>query len=190
LRRGAIHDFYLEIEEYLEKIADEQIVLAGPGTAKIQFRNVLSKNLQNRIIDTIDIDIDNKQELLKKSIHLISEYEKKISYEAVEHLKNEILKDGLAVYGLDDTLNAVKNGQVDLLLIEKDYKIKGCLCEHCQILNAGPIKDCPVCGGPVTEADVIEEILEFAERTDAKIEFTDSEELSKLGHIGAILRFN
>lgn len=189
LRRGAIHDFYLEVKEYLEKIADEQIVLAGPGTAKIQFRDVLSKNLQNRVIDTIDIDIDDEQKLLKTSIHLVSEQEKMESREAVEHLKKEILKDGLAVYGLDETLSAVKNGQVDLLIIEKDYKLKGCLCEHCQILKSGPIKDCPVCGGPVTEADVIEEILEFAERTDAKIEFTDDEEISKLGHIGGLLRY-
>jgi len=37
--------------------------------------------------------------------------------------------------------------------------------------------------------DVIEEIIEFAERTDADIEFTDDEEISNLGHIGAILRF-
>jgi len=189
LRRGAIHDFYLEVKDYLEKIADEQIVIAGPGTAKIQFRDILPKNLQNRILDTIDIDIDDEQKLLKESIHLVSEHEKMESREAVEHLKKEILKDGLAVYGFDDTLTAAKNGQVDLLIIEKDYKLKGCLCEHCQILKAGPIKDCPVCGGPITEADIIEEILEFAERTNAKIEFTDDEEISKLGHIGAILRF-
>ncbi len=55
--------------------------------------------------------------------------------------------------------------------------------------SRGPIKDCPVCGEPVSEADVIEEIIEFAERTDAEIEFTDDIEISKLGHIGGILRY-
>jgi len=189
LRRGSINAFFSEVGDALQKVADEQIVIAGPGTAKIQFKGTLSKNLQNRIIDTIDIDIYDEQKLLKASINLVSEHEKMESREAVEILKKEILKDGLAVYGLDDTLNAVKNGQVDLLIIEKDYKLKGCLCEHCQILKAGPIKDCPVCGGPVTESDVIEEILEFAERTDAKIEFTDDEEISKLGHVGGLLRY-
>jgi peptide subunit release factor 1 (eRF1) len=150
---------------------------------------MLSKNFQQRIIDVIDVDMDDEQKLLSESIHLISEYEEKISHEVVGQLMKEILKDGLAVYGLDDTLSAVKNGKVDLLIIEKDYKIKGCLCEHCQILKSGPIKNCPVCGGPVTEADVIEEILEFAERTNAKIEFTDDKQLSKLGHIGGLLRY-
>jgi hypothetical protein len=42
---------------------------------------------------------------------------------------------------------------------------------------------------PTSEADVIEEIIEFAERTGARVEFSDDVELSKLGHIGGILRY-
>jgi len=189
IRKGAIHDFFSEVAEILEKFSNEQIVLAGPGPVKINFKDRLSKNLQQRVIGVIDIDMNDEKNLIKESIHLISEKEETVSRKAVEHLKEEILKDGLAVYGMDDTLKAVKNGQIELLIVEKDYKLKGCICEHCQIVKAGPIKDCPVCGAPVSEADIIEEIIEFAERTDAEIEFTDDEEISKLGHIGGILRY-
>jgi len=189
IRRGAIHDFFSEVAEFLGNVSDKQMVLAGPGPAKIQFRDMLPKHLRQRIIDVIDIDMADEQKLLKESIHLISELEKTTSSKTVQHLKEEILKDGLAVYGFDDTLQAVKNGQVELLIVEKDCKLKGCICEHCQIVKAGPIKDCPVCGGPVSEVDVIEEIIEFAERTDAEIEFTDDKEISNLGHIGGVLRY-
>ena len=189
LRKGAIHAFFSEVEEALEKIADKQIVLAGPGQAKLQFQDMLSKHLAERIVEVIDIDIDDEQQLLKESARLISKREEQKSHDAVQQLKSEILKDGLAAYGLDDTLQAVKNGQVELLIVEKDYKLKGCLCEHCQIVRAGHVKDCPMCGRPTSEVDVIEEIIEFAERTDADIEFTDDEEISNLGHVGAILRF-
>ncbi len=189
LRKGAIHTFFSEVEEALEKIADKQIVLAGPGQAKLQFQDMLSKHLAERIVEVIDIDINDEQQLLKESARLISKREEQKSHDAVQQLKSEILKDGLAAYGLDDTLQAVKNGQVELLIVEKDYKLKGCLCEHCQIVRAGHVKDCPMCGRPTSEVDVIEEIIEFAERTDADIEFTDDEEISNLGHVGAILRF-
>ena len=189
LRKGAIHAFFSEVEGALEKIADKQIVLAGPGQAKLQFQDMLSKHLAERIVKVIDIDIDDEQQLLKESARLISKREEQKSHDAVQQLKSEILKDGLAAYGLDDTLQAVKNGQVELLIVEKDYKLKGCLCEHCQIVRAGHVKNCPMCGRPTSEVDVIEEIIEFAERTDADIEFTDDEEISNLGHIGAILRF-
>jgi len=86
-------------------------------------------------------------------------------------------------------LQAVKNGQVELLIVEKDYKLKGCLCEHCQIVRAGPVKDCPMCGRSTSEVDVIEEIIEFAGRTNADIEFTEGEEIADLGHVAAILRY-
>ena len=109
--------------------------------------------------------------------------------DAVQMLKSEILKDGLAVYGIKDTLAAVKNGQVDLLLIQKDVKLPGWICENCQVVEKGYKDSCPYCSGNTSKVDVLEEILEFAERTDAEIEFTDSEELADLGHIGAILRF-
>jgi peptide chain release factor subunit 1 len=189
LRRGAIHAFFSEVIESLQKISEERIVLAGPGTAKNQFIDMLPKNIKEKIVEVIDISIDDENELLKKSINLISEMEEQKSHEAVKLLKQEILKDGLAAYGIKDTLKAVKNGQVELLLIEKDCKPKGWICENCQIVDEGVNTTCPYCGKNTSEVDVIEEILEFAERTDADIEFTDDEDISKLGHVGALLRF-
>jgi len=189
LRKGAINAFFSEVAEALQERADERIIIAGPGTAKNQFIDMLPKELKNKIVDVIDISIDDEKKLMKESVHLISEKEQRESREAVQHLKEEILKDGLAVYGLDETLEAVKNGQVELLVIEKDCKLRGWICENCQIVGKGTKKLCPYCGKKTSEVDVLEEILEFAERTDAEIEFTDDEEIANLGHVGAILRF-
>lgn len=189
LRKGAISAFLSEVVESLRDIADERIIIAGPGTAKNQFLEMLPKDINDRVVDIIDINIDDEKKLLKESIYLISEREQMKSQEAVHHLKEEILKDGLAVYGLEETLNAVKNGQVDLLIIEKDYKLQGWICENCQVVNEGNKSICPYCGKKTSEVDVLEEILEFAKRTDAEIEFTDDEEIANLGHIGGILRF-
>lgn len=189
IRKGAIHDFFTEVKEYLEQMDEDQIVLAGPGTAKNQFEDTLPKHLKEKIVDVIDVDWDDEQEIIKQSLTIISDKEELESKNAVQQLKEEILKNGLGVYGFDDTLTAAKNGQIDVLIVEKDFHLKGCLCEHCQILKSGPVKDCPVCGNSTTEADVIEEIIEFAERTDASIEFTNDEEISNLGHIGGLLRY-
>ena len=42
----------------------------------------------------------------------------------------------------------------------------------------------------MSEVDVIEEIIEFAERTDTKIEFVDDNPiLQELGGVGGLLRF-
>lgn len=189
LRKGAISAFLSEVVEALQKRANERIIIAGPGNSKNQFIDMLPKDLNDKIVDVIDISIDDEKKLMKESIHMISEREQRKSHEAVQHLKEEILKEGLAVYGLEDTLNAVKNGQVELLIIQKDYKLRGWLCENCQVVREGANKSCPYCGKKTSEVDVLEEILEFAERTDADIEFTDDKEIANLGHVGAILRF-
>ena len=53
------------------------------------------------------------------------------------------------------------------------------------------IKDkCPYCGSRTSEVDVIEELIEFAERTDTKVEFVeDNHILVELGGVGGLLRF-
>ena len=189
LRKGAINTFLSEVVEALKEKADKRIIIAGPGPVKNQFIKILPKEMKDRIVDIIDINIDDEKKLLKKSIYLISEKEQRKSQEAVQQLKEEILKDGLAVYGIEETLNAVKNGQVELLIIQKDYKLLGWICENCQIVGEGIKKLCTNCGKQTSKVDVLEEILEFAERTDAEIEFSDDEEIRDLGHIGAILRY-
>ena len=189
LRRGAIKAFLSEVAEALKKFSDDSIIVAGPGTIKNQFLDLLSKEIRDKVVDVIDISIEDEQKLLKESFRLIAEREQTESDEAVQLLKQEILKDGLATYGIVETLKAVKNGQVDLLIIEKNYKIRGWICENCQVVEQGVKKSCPYCKNKTSEVDMIEEIIEFAERTNANIEFTDSDEIANLGHVGAILRF-
>ncbi|MBD3408118.1 MAG: hypothetical protein GF411_18500 [Candidatus Lokiarchaeota archaeon] len=189
LRKGAIQDFYKEVIEHIDTHETEQIVLAGPGTAKQHFSEQLPKHLQEKIIASFDVDIDDEEQVLSSSLSKMKDYEQQEADDLVQRIKAEVLTDGLGVYGLEETLAAAQQGKIDVLVIEKDYKLKGCVCEHCQLIKSGPIKDCPICGGPTSEADVIEEIIEFAERTGATIEFTKHDELHNLGHIGALLRF-
>ena len=66
LRKGAIRGFFSEVAEILGKYADEQIVLAGPGPSKIQFKDMLPKPLQDRIINVIDVDMGDEKNLLKR----------------------------------------------------------------------------------------------------------------------------
>jgi len=189
LRKGAIHAFFTDVLEALQKHADNEIILAGPGQAKNQFFDMLPKHLKDSVVEVVDIDARDETQLLKRSIDLMKEKEHFESSNAVKHLKEEIVTDGLAVYGVDETLAAVRNGQVELLIIEKDFRASGWICEQCQIVRVGRAKVCSNCGGSVSEVDVLEEILEFAERTDAKVEFTGDPEIADLGHVGGILRY-
>lgn len=189
LRKGEIHSFFAEVADALRPSSDENIILAGPGYAKMQFRNSLPLTLQKKIIGIIDVDINEEKDLLKESIEFMSKEGKKEKIHIIQQLKREILRDGLAVYGVMETMRAVKNGQAEIVLIEKSYSIKGWICEKCQIVEKGNAKICPYCGGHTSEVDVIEELIEFAERMETHVEFIDNEEIRKIGHVGALLRY-
>lgn len=189
LRDGEIHAFFGEVAEVLRDVAGGKIILAGPGHAKMEFKNSLPTVLQKKIIGVIDVDIGAERELLKESVNVINEREKEEKYQAIQQLRKEILKDGLGVYGIMDTMTAVKNGQAELLLIEKGYTLKGWICESCQVVEKGATNTCPYCRKHTSQVDVIEELIEFAERTETRVEFVEDKEIKKLGHVGALLRY-
>lgn len=189
IRKGEIHAFFVEIIEELEKMGNEAIIIAGDGIAKKEFERMLPDNLKSRVIASIDIDMRNEEELLKESTNVMAERERNIEYNLLQKLRKEIIKDGLAVYGVDDVIEKARNGQIEMLMVEKDYKLKGWICERCQALGKGKVTKCLYCGKQVSEVNVIEEIIEFAERTNASIEFIENEEMEKIGHIAALLRY-
>lgn len=195
LRKGAINHFLKDVSEDIDKLFSKddvaKIVVAGPGSAKKMLKNFLSDDIKSKIVGTIDADFDEAENIIvSKSEETVLKDEKKTSEKNVSRLKEEILRNGLAVYGLKETGDAVRNGQIELLLVGKGYKIRGWICEKCQAVDAGARNKCPYCGSRTSEVDVIEELIEFAERADTKIEFVeDNPVLNELGGVGGLLRF-
>jgi peptide chain release factor subunit 1 len=189
LRKGSIHAFLTEVVDELEKIADKNIIVAGPGQAKSEFLNLLPKRVREGVIAVVDVDIKDEIGLLKESFTIMAEKNRQEKDTVLQHLKQEILTEGLAVHGVDETIDAVKNGKAELLLVEEGFKMRGWVCEHCQIVGRGFATACPNCGKKTSEVDLIEEIIELAERTDVRVEFTDNDEIKKLGHVAALLRY-
>lgn len=195
LRLGAIGHFLKEVSEEMVRLFSKEnvvkIVLAGPGNAKIMLKDFLPNELKCELLDSIDVDFDEATGyLVSKAEKIIQEDEKETASKNVARLKDEILKHGLAVYGLEDTIDAVKNGRMELLLVSNGYRLRGWICEKCQLFDSGMKDECPNCSGKVAEVDVIEEIIEFAERTGTKIEFIDDNPiLQELGGVGGLMRF-
>jgi peptide chain release factor subunit 1 len=195
LRLEAIEQFQKKVIEAFDKfISDEKIiglVLAGPGEAKLHFKKELPQRLQKMILTELDYPMDLPfEKLIETASEEVAKSERKRSAEAVNKLRNEILKGGPAVYGIKDTVSATRDGKAELLILSKELKPRGWICEHCQVVEVGSKKRCPYCNNKTSEVDVLEEILEFAERSGTHIEFVgDNPTLEELGGVGAILRY-
>ncbi len=213
--------------EYMKKVAEEAkevfvelgdklkgIILAGPGPKKNEFFNkdYLDPRVKQKIIGIVDTGYTNEygiREAIENAKDILRDAEIVQQKKAVEQFIAEVVKGGLAEYGLKQVYRALKEGRVDTLLVVEDaeawvgkYKCKDCGHEEEVVVkNAdelpGTMK-CPMCGGTMeldVKEDAIEEMIQMAEDTGAKVFFIspDTEEGQKLakgfGGVGAILRY-
>ncbi len=186
IRTGAINRFF---DNVTAELPDGPLILAGPGEAKNELYNRLPGHVQERVVAVIDTEMDDERSLLDASLTEATAHEQRHHDELLARLKKEVLTDGLAAYGTEAVQRAARNGQVEVLLVEKGYRLPGWICERCQLVHPGTATTCSNCGSPMSKVDMVEEIIEFAERTDAAIEFLDSEALENFGHLAALLRY-
>jgi len=97
---------------------------------------------------------------------------------------------GLAVVGLEPTLEALMLGQVHTLMVHDAYRVAGGVCrrDHCLSSYA---KACPICGSPMTPTDdLVDEMVEEAILQGAELAHIAAapDAFTRLG-VGAILRF-
>jgi len=150
---------------------------------------MLPIQLRKEVIAEVDVSIDDASGLVDETEEIIKEKATEKHRQLLDLIESEILKNGLAAYGLAETLAAVRNGPVEALLMEKEAKQRGWVCERCHLLDIGVVSRCPSCGKNTSEVDIIEEIVKLAKRTGAIVEFSSDERLQKIGPVVGLLRF-
>ncbi len=216
VREGLLHDFLKKIGEVAtEKFRElkdlKGVIIAGPGPVKDEFAKgeFLGYEIKNKVLGVVDISYTGEQgfrEALDRSSDILKEAsvirEKKI----VEKFFTELSKaSGLVVYGFKQTVESLKNGLVDTLLICEDMdwvKVNyTCKCgeETEKVVDRSFVENqkCSSCESKlsiVSQEDLTEKIIELAEKMSTKIETISSEtgegeQFKALGGIGGMLRY-
>jgi peptide chain release factor subunit 1 len=193
LRKGAIKSFFSELIDDLQDNEDmlrvRGLVVAGPGEAKSQFMEMLPSALRTKVLGPIDLHMETPAGDLQNLGEEISRSGIKADSRALaERLKEAVLKDEPAVYGLADVKKALEDGRVNFLLISEGFALPGMICMSCHHVHKEGEK-CPTCGGEMA-ALKLEELYEMAERTGAEVVLVEDDEfLESIGHVGAMLRY-
>ena len=100
----------------------------------------------------------------------------------------------LAVAGSSATLDALRWGEVDTLVMVNDYQPDpGWTCTDCQAIGteAPETSVCPKCGeSTVRPLDVREALLRIAGQSECPVEVVEqSDALMSLGGVGCLLRY-
>ncbi len=168
------------------------IILGGSDETVPLFRDRLPKAVQKLVLGTLHLDMaSSATEVMERSMELVLNQECERKQELVESMITAAAKGGDAVIGLADTFYMVHQGRVRTLILEKGFDAEGYLCDDCDYVSAELIEKCPFCGGSPRKVEgavnwIIRSILTAGGKVEA---VTDSEALSRAGHIGAILRY-
>jgi peptide chain release factor subunit 1 len=223
-RDMSITYFFHRVAEHAAKAFFENhkvsvLIVGGPSTTKEDFLrgDFLHYELKNMLLGSVDTQSAGREavkEVLAKSSDALKNMcapEQKVT---VQRLFASIGKqDGLATYGLDSVLNALKNGEVEVALVtdSTDMIEVVVLCKRCELSRAkivdkgkkvqtvqemisGPCEKCNEVEYEVEEKDIVDVLEDLASQTDAVVEVISPEsdekaKITALGGIAAILRF-
>jgi len=134
-----------------------------------------------------------REKVLAKALDFFYRMENEASLKAA----NEVVvwgrgKGGRAVVGTEATLEALQNGQAEMLVISDKYSDEGWKCENCMRMGSGgKVNACPYCRSVEVDLapDMKEEMVQLAIRRGARVEFyREGSDLDRYGRVGALLR--
>jgi peptide chain release factor subunit 1 len=203
---------------FLENNKITVLIVGGPGPTHHDFlkSDYLNYELKNAILSTVDTQsagFEGVKEALSKSSEELKNMCAPEEKNAVQRLLAELDKqDGLAIYGLELILDALKIGEVEIVLVNDNTDIveNAAVCKKCGLLktmvadkksfeairkmNSTPCVRCGATEYEVEEKDIVDVLEDAASNTDATVEVISAESqekanLTALGGFGAILRY-
>jgi len=176
--------------------AFDRLVLVGLDSATKELEGMLSDPIRQRLIGHLaaDFKTENDSHILERAAGLAEEAERSTEVALVDEIVNHADAHGKGVLGLDDTLLALIEGNVDTLVIADGLTIEGSACLNCDYFSAHKFSQCPACSSADCEdlTDAAEHTIEYAYLKGSQVNILfgpASQLLQARGGIGALLRY-
>jgi len=153
------------IEDVLRSGGHTHLVLSGNAQVCARIRQGLPRWAAERIADTVPSSTrDRTEDVVRATLAAFVEQERMESLAVVDRLRQELLRDGLAVAGPGPSRDALAAGQADILVLSAEYEPEETLAR--------------------------EELVRLARASDVHVEVADgSDVLREMGGAGCLLRY-
>jgi len=185
--RGAVK----ATRRFCRRYKPQRLILAGAEPTVAQFRDLLPKALQERVIGTMGIGPGaTEPEIRERSLEVLRRVEEERKAAVVEAVFTAAAKGREGVVGLDETLSAAHEGRIRTLVIDRHYHAPGYRCDLCGYLTTQALTTCPFCGGTFVEIpDAAEAVVTKVIEEGGEIEVVDDHPRLKQAGVGALLRY-
>ena len=193
-----------EAQDHLKNAADallrrhkrrpfEAIFVGAPEAVFNDFCERLHPYLKERVAGRVDVDVEHTgiDEVQVAAEETIASYERGRAKQALDRLEQAIAAGGRGAAGLEDTLAALNEQRVEILLLQENFDAAGVCCPQCGWLGPSRVDACPADGtATVTRDDITDLAVRRAITQSAHVvRVSDDERLEPIGSIAAVLRF-
>lgn len=188
-----LHEKISVLEQLMFAGGHSHLILAGDPDNTERIRHALPSALSEKLVDMIPTSKHTQQtDIVMATLSSFIEHEEQESQSIAEQLIIGLRSHNLACAGSIDSLKALREGKVDILVMASNYQPDpGWICTACNISSteAPETCECPVCGkSSVRPLDIKEELLRLAVQWERPVEVVEhSDELMSLGGIGCLL---
>ena len=143
------------------------------------------------IVETVALDMhDERHRLLEVAQTALQRHEREEELATVQFLMNRAGHGGLAVLGLQATVEAVNTARVHTLVMQQAFHRPGWRCRRCGTLTADTHLQCVACSGEVTTVELGEAMVQAVLQTDGLVELiAPDSRLAASEGVGALLRY-
>jgi len=129
-----IHDQVRALGRLFSERGYKHLILAGNARITSAVRKALPKRIFEKLVDLVPAcRSDNVSDIVASTLQVFLEHEEMESQALAEQLITQIRRHGLAVAGAHASMEAIKSGQADVLVIVKGY-------------DPGQAWECATCG--------------------------------------------
>ena len=182
-----------ELEKLVRDDRINAVVLVGDSTVIVpMLLDEMSKELKEKIAATLSMNVNTPEhELLEAADQAVREHDAKADKEKIDYLLEHNYEDGVGVVGVDKTLAALLNGQVQELYVTADLDDVTYDRDSVRLVLANYA---PGTDGEMPDATeramLVDELIKLAARSADAIKIIEDPHLLKtVGGVGAILRY-
>jgi len=153
-----IRRFAEEVVAALKFVCEQQrpahLVLAGETLALAELERRLPRQVSEMVLTTARFDADvPEHRVLAEILPVIETAERQEEEDTVQELESAAAEGELATIGVESTLVALEQGQVDKLVLSNAFAARGWRCQSCLSYGVGGLPtQCPYCSGAILEA--------------------------------------
>ena len=189
-----VHEKIMVLQQLMHAGGHTHLILAGDPEITARVRHAMPNELADKLVDVAPASVRDRQtEVIILTLSSFIEHEKHEHRTIVERLIEGLRSQNLAVAGSAATLDALRWGEVDTLVMASSYQPDpGWTCSACRAIGTEPPEKsvCPQCGKPSAQTmDVRETLLRLAGQLELPVEVVEhSDALMSLGGVGCLLR--